>query len=555
MKYALLPFLLLSMIMGGSLQAQSLQRGPYLQKPTSSSMVVMWRTDVSAPGVVHYGTSPTALNDSVVEGTANTDHTVEITGLDDNATYYYAVSVNGVQLAGGDDHHHFKTSPIPGTVQPIRIWATGDFGKGNTEQRQVRDSYIDYTGQKTTDVWIWLGDNAYDDGTDAEYQTKVFDIYDSIFRYMPFMPCPGNHDYNSISPVQSTQHPDNHSGPYYDIINVPTNGEAGGVPSGREHFYSYDYGNVHFVSLNSELGSPTTQSHDWIGVYPFGSFNGSPLVDWLRDDLSQNDKKWTIIYFHQPPYSKGSHDSDDIWEVYMEAMRENFVPIFDEFGVDLVVNGHSHVYERSYLIHGHYGDSGDFDPNTNLVSGESGYDSLGESYTKLTYGPDANKGTLFAVVGCSGSKTSSPELGYPAMFYGAGGDTTIGSMVIDVMDNRLDAHFVRADGSVLDPFTIYKVDSLGTGLHEVTDVAEAKVYPNPFDREVTIEYELFEDAPVSIKLYTGDGKLVYSEEAGQQQPGKHTHKIDAAGNDLPNTTYILQVKVGQQVIVKTLFKI
>ena len=113
----------------------------------------------------------------------------------------------------------------------------------------------------------WVGDNDYDDGTDAEYQAKVFDSvygYDSIFNFLPFMPSPGNLDYNSISPVTNPQPPLEHSGPYFDMVDVPRNGESGGVASGNELYYSYDYGNAHFLSLNSEIGSLfSSDLHEW----------------------------------------------------------------------------------------------------------------------------------------------------------------------------------------------------------------------------------------------------------------------------------------------------
>ena len=55
-----------------------------------------------------------------------------------------------------------------------------------------------------------------------------------------------------------------------------------------------------------------------------------------------------IAYWHQPPYTKGTHDSDT--EIMCIEMRQNIMPILEQYGVDLVLNGHSHGYERSYLI-------------------------------------------------------------------------------------------------------------------------------------------------------------------------------------------------------------
>jgi len=71
----------------------------------------------------------------------------------------------------------------------------------------------------------------------------------------------------------------------------------------------------------------------------------SPMANWLRADLDANTNQWLIAFWHHPPYSKGSHDSDD--EIELIEMRQNIVPILEAHGVDLVVCGHSHNYERS----------------------------------------------------------------------------------------------------------------------------------------------------------------------------------------------------------------
>ena len=131
--------------------------------------------------------------------------------------------------------------------------------------------------------------------------------------------------------------------PYYDIFSFPKLAEAGGVASGTEAYYSFDYGNIHFVCLDSDE--------------TIRASNG-PMANWLRNDLANNTQDWLIAFFHHPPYSKGSHNSDT--ETELIQMRQNFLPILEEHGVDLVLSGHSHAYERSKFIDGHYGSSGTF---------------------------------------------------------------------------------------------------------------------------------------------------------------------------------------------------
>jgi acid phosphatase type 7 len=433
--------------------AQTVTRGPYLQTPTSNSIIVMWNTSANSASKVWYGADPNNLTNEVSLNTNTRKHTVEITGLDPYTKYYYAVGYGSTILAGQDQNHHFKTNPLIGEELPIRVWAIGDFGKGNTEQIDVKQSYVNYTGNRHTDVWMWLGDNVYDNGRDSEYQNKVFGLtgFSDIFSWLPFWPSPGNHDYMEVW-SQSTLFGvpytnislESHRGPYYEIVDVPEQAEAGGYPSQLEVFYSFDYGNVHFMSLNSEVFD-FTLSYDGI----------NRMKSWIEQDLQQNTQTFTIAYFHQPPYSKGSHDSDDAYELVMKAMREKVIPLLEDFDIDMVVCGHSHVFERSYLINGHYGNTGSFNPNTMIKNNTNGNFAQGNAYIKDPNSPTSD-GTVYVVCGNSGSKTTSSALNHPAMYYSDGGTNEVGSFVMDIYKNRLDGKYLKSDGNIYDEFTILK---------------------------------------------------------------------------------------------------
>jgi hypothetical protein len=330
-------------------------------------------------------------------------------------------------LAGGDPNHVFVTAPPEGSSSPMRIWVLGDSGTGNANAIAVRDAYLSYTGPTRTDLWLMLGDNAYPSGTDAEYQTKLFDIYPTMLRRSVLWPTLGNHD--GASADSSTQ-----TGPYYDIFTLPTAGEAGGLASGTEAYYSFDYANVHFVVLDS---FDTDRS-------PTGA-----MLTWLEQDLDATLADWIIAFWHHPPYSKGSHDSDD--ELELVQMRENVLPILDAHGVDLTLSGHSHSYERSFLLDGHYGDSSTLDPSMVLDGGDGRVGGSGP-YTKVALGGTPHSGIVHAVAGSSG-QTSGGSLDHPAMFVSL---NVLGSMVLDIDGNRLDAVFLNGSGVVQDSFTIVK---------------------------------------------------------------------------------------------------
>src|SRR5438552_16877275 len=124
------------------------------------------------------------------------------------------------------------------------------------------------------------------------------------------------------------------------MFTLPKAAEAGGMASGTEDYYSFDYGNVQFICLDSMTSDRS----------PSGA-----MMTWLQNDLASTTLNWIIAYWHHPPYSKGSHNSDT--EQQLIEMRQNANPILESHGVDLVLTGHSHSYERSFLLDGHYGTS------------------------------------------------------------------------------------------------------------------------------------------------------------------------------------------------------
>ncbi len=424
---------------------QNVTRGPYLQSLAPERIKILWRTDVPTNAIVWYGLSVDNLSDSFFVADVKKDHIVELTGLSPLTTYYYEVGYEGTRLKGGDLIHHFTTSPVAGASVPIKFWAIGDFGSKRQTQIDVRNSFFNHTNIEEVDFWLWLGDNAYDDGKDTEFQEKVFSDdfgYNALLPFLPFYAVPGNHDYNSVNRFDP---PKNHYGPYFNIVEVPKNGEAGGTPSNTELYYSFDYGNAHFVAINSEAFSYTFTKN-------------TEMSRWLEKDLQETDRDWKIVLWHQPPYSKGSHDSDDFFEIFMTAMRTNFNPIVEKYGVDLVLCGHSHVYERSYLIKDHFGNSNSFNASKNIVQGGNGNFDDGEHYIKYLEGDSADIGTVYVVVGNSGKDEDSPEFGHPAFAYEHGGSGACGSLIIDIYENRLDATYLKSDGDVGEEFTIIKPD-------------------------------------------------------------------------------------------------
>src|SRR5262249_10548044 len=150
-----------------------------------------WRTDVGTDSRVRYGTNPSVLNQHADDALTVTEHDVVLTGLAPNTTYSYSVGTLSGALASGPDPL-FTTSPS--SPKPTRVWVTGAAGAGTTRQRQVRDSFLAYTGARTPDLWLMLGDNAYQNGKNAEFQPNVFNVYAKTFKQSAVWPAVGNHD-------------------------------------------------------------------------------------------------------------------------------------------------------------------------------------------------------------------------------------------------------------------------------------------------------------------------------------------------------------------------
>jgi hypothetical protein len=407
-------------------------RGPYLQTPTSAAMTVRWRTDVATDSRVRFGPAPGSLTQTADNPVVTTDHVIRVTGLAPDQLYYYSVGDTAAALVGDDADHFFRTAPVTGSARPMRIWVTGDGGFANANGMAVRDAYAAFNAGGPTDMWLLLGDNAYVLGTDADYQAALFDMHHDMLRSVPVYSTFGNHEaFSSNSLIQT--------GPYFDMFSLPRVGEAGGVASGTEAYYSFDWANVHFIVLDSEANVPTGP--------------GSPMLVWLEADLQATTADWVVAFWHRPPYSKGLlHDSDV--EGNEINMRTWVVPLLEDYGVDLVLCGHSHSYERSWLLDGHYGFSGTFTAAHKVEPGDGDPGGDG-AYRKPTLGPAPHEGAVYVVAGSS-SEVRTTTLDHPAMLVGR---LELGSVVLDVDGDTLTARFLNSLVQTTDTFRIVKGDA------------------------------------------------------------------------------------------------
>lgn len=455
----------------------ALVRGPYLQMGTPTAMTIRWRTDVATDSRISFGPLPDDLSSSIADTGSVTEHELRLTSLAPGTRYFYAVGSSAETLGAPDSVHFFWTAPPPGTVQSTRIWVIGDSGLPGVSQRQVRDAYYGFAGPNYTDVWLMLGDNAYFSGTDGEYQSACFDVYQKMLCSTVLWPTRGNHELLFAGDDND----------YYDLFTLPAAAEGGGSPSGTEAYYSFDHANIHFVCLDSQ-GSDLTP--------------GGAMLTWLADDLAATTQDWIVAYWHHPPYSKGSHDSD--YEFQLVDMRRYVLPVLEAGGVDLVLTGHSHSYERSHLLDEHYGlsttlvDSMLIDDGDGRISGDG-------PYHKTAYGqPAPHEGAVYAVVGSS-SQISGGTLNHPVMVTSL---NELGSLVVHVEANVLEATFLDQTGNARDDFAIVKGGTSAADRAAYGGPGAPAAWPNPSLGSTSISYALSRAGHARLELFDASGRRV-----------------------------------------------
>jgi predicted phosphodiesterase len=387
-----------------------IQRQPYLQMLTQNSIVIKWQSDTSEIGCVRYGDDK-----EVCEKEPTSYHHITLTGLTPSTAYPYQVISPSMSI---DNNGRFFKTLDNKSVDMQTIWVIGDSGKKGKDQDNVLNSMHHVKGDEKLDMWLLLGDNAYRSGTQKQFTKSLFKPYKEQLKHLVPWALNGNHDARRWA--------------FYDIFEFPQEGESGGVASGTEQFYAIESGNVHIVMLDSHDGD-TSKDGD--------------MAKWLKKDLANVTKPWIIAAFHHPPYSDGGHKSDNPMDSWgrMERIRENIVPILEEHGVDLVLSGHSHGYERSGLMHRHYGNSSTFDASKHLLSKNKKHYCKNPERT-------AFDGTIYNVMGSS-SKLDRTTYKHPAMPFSF---QSLGSLLLHVSPSTLSAQFIDDNATILDEYIIDK---------------------------------------------------------------------------------------------------
>ena len=424
----------------------AITRGPYLQVAHESGVTIVWRTSsamaqprvivrkvdddaalqVKGESILARGLSGDAKLSAAPAATVQYEATVS--GLRPDTNYRYTIYDGDKSLTDPSGDFKFKTHPPIGKPSAARVWVVGDSGTGDWHQVLVARAMQQYTasGKQPLDLYLHVGDMAYGQGTDDQFQKRFFEPYKEILRNTVCWASMGNHEGHTSDGKTGI-------GPFYDAYVCPEKGEAGGVPSGDESFYSFDYGDIHFICLNS---------------YDIDRSPEGAMAKWLVRDLAATKANWIIGFWHHPPYTKGTHDSDT--EKELVEMRKYIMPIMEKGGVDLVLSGHSHIYERSMLIDGAYAT-----PTTSegVVLNDGDGRPEGDGAYRKSGAVTPNNGTVALVTGHGGALGRN-SMGISPIMRSIVLDH--GSTILDISGDTLTGVMLDLRGKERDKFSIVK---------------------------------------------------------------------------------------------------
>lgn len=370
-----------------------------------TNQTITWRTDVSAmvglvriweAGSVTAGSAPLLVLPATTRLLATDDadmnlHTVTVSGLKPATLYQY-------QVGGGDawaGPYSFKTAPLKAEPFSFVIFGDSQSLDYNVWRRTMLQAYRD---NPAAAFFISMGD-LVDVGQDYAEWEAWFAATAGVMESWPILPVVGNHECYTPERVFSRPR-------YFTAqFSVPENGPAGL----ERQVYSFDYGEVHFVVLDSQAGEQKQFLPDLL----------ERQRQWLAQDLAGTDRKWKVALIHRPLFGNKPQGVN-------EQLRQVFAPLFDEYKVDVVFTAHDHVIARTVPI------------NADAETAPPG------------------AGTIHAATGRSGTKTyQNVEAKEWNVFFENPADEP-NYLVVAVTGNALQVRAISVSGSVVDEWAAEK---------------------------------------------------------------------------------------------------
>lgn len=303
------------------------QRGPFVANTTTNSTQIVWQTPVICNSVVDFGMNEVA-DLSVFDPMPTTNHVITLTNLVPNQRYFYRVRSSTAGESIESPQFSFQTLKMGGDISFAVVADTH-------EATPSRFRIADVLSNLETEIVLHAGDTVQRYFTAGYADTRWFSIHEDQMRATPFYVSFGNHDF--LGGID-------HSQAMLEALYLPTN-----QVTGTEHFYSFDHGDAHFVSLLV----PSLEAFP--GIEPYVLTNNSVQFRWMTNDLAGSDKPWKIVFMHSPLLGSGGHRTEDAnnnGRLDRLELQEMLLPVFKRYGVQVVFSGHDHDYERSIPTNG-----------------------------------------------------------------------------------------------------------------------------------------------------------------------------------------------------------
>jgi hypothetical protein len=367
--------------------AAKIARGPFLQQTTPNRTLVVVDTDVAARVEIEARVGEADIARGQSDGA--TRHVVELSGLPAATEVEYVVKVDGIAATSPAI---FQTPGKPGTTAGRRavIGVIGDMGSGGANEK----ANAKRLAERSVDLLLTVGDNSYPKGEKSEWAEKFFAPLAPVLATATVAPSLGDHEY--LTPGATG---------YLDTFVLPPH-------PFDERAYSFDWGDVHIAVVDSNCLDP---------VDPATSGCEADLLEaWLDEDLSVSKAPWKILTMHRAALSSGRYGSS-------APVARAIIPLAQKHGVDLVFQGHSHSYERTWPVR-----------DRQVV--KRSYEEAGAP--------------VYVTTGGGGDWIYTTDIPQPS--WSAFRATEYQHLVLTVEGETLKVEAVRPDGSTLDSFALKK---------------------------------------------------------------------------------------------------
>jgi len=429
-------------------------KGPYLQNVKTDGITILWESKTPSPSKIEFGKTR-ELGTEIFEKDLNTIHELTLIGLETETTYYYRTWIGDAK----SKIFTFKTAVHK--TSPFSFVFYGD----NKNGPHIHERNANLILTKKPEFVIHNGD-LVDEGTIyKQWNLLFFNPTRNLLHTIPLYPVLGNHE--------------RHAKYYFNYFSLP----------GIESWYSFDYGNAHFIMLDSDANELTA---------------GSEQLAWLIDDLEHDSANWTFVSFHYPPFTAGGN----YYRKSRIKLKNLIHPVMEKYGVDMVFGGHDHNYERSYPIMSRSGKT----PVTYIVAGNGGTSMryIGERewthYAERVFG--------FAMINING-----PKLHLQAYSID---DKVIDELILDKSDPKSVAayqeHTVYFE-DIYDPVDATKLYKEGDDLLDEEKYAKALTYfLNAYESDSTCIEALVAAAECFIELGNSAVAMDYAMKGIEKKP-------------------------------------